>query len=436
MARIGDYNTYTIHKLVELWDSGWQGFARFARSLHSVKLDPMYTTFRMGSGYRQIDEASLEGKIFRIFADALYDDEGNLGHCLNIPEGLPHHIELLNLAASSSRRPYAPADLESVPDDAIQEHLMERQGGLLRGRKNCSGRKNVLYLPIGVLPYGEELGTWSGNKRSFRKALQKTLNGFAKSDTFEEAFSEIAPEKQWQRFVRMWSPEVKVPGYVIGLEDYRSANHRAAAGRCSGRISPQLRQVMEVLSRCLAAECSFEETWWKCLWASVKPSIDILSNIERRINADIPLDNSDLERLNQYLEQGQPRIVQVIDTIGMSGQAIVLLHRSSDEIQSPFLEMIAALLMQPAFDISQSLQRMCGKLRFKRECRAPSCGRVFWTKRANATSCPGSNAGKKNACSLEWVRYTRYMVKIGGDPEHDWRDVQLKQDFIAYDNGC
>ena len=91
------------------------------------------------------------------------------------------------------------------------------------------------------------------------------------------------------------------------------------------------------------------------------------------------------------------------------------------------------LLVQPAFNLAQQLHSQCSKPRFVMQCRAPSCGRRFWTGRKNATNCPGSQGNKKNKCSLEWIRYRRYLLKTHKNPEKDWNNKQLQKDFISYD---
>ena len=64
--------------------------------------------------------------------------------------------------------------------------------------------------------------------------------------------------------------------------------------------------------------------------------------------------------------------------------------------------------------------------RYIRRCRAPSCGRLFYTARSNAAVCPGKRWKK---CKGEWDSYASKLKKWLYNPQEIWDDDCLKEKF-------
>ncbi len=194
-------------------------------------------------------------------------------------------------------------------------------------------------------------------------------------------------------------------------------------------IRPRWKRAYEWVCQALTETVSEEESWWNCAWLVTEEDLLQLSAIEDNIVLDVPLSDEEHSKLNQYIEYGHPVISSVVNSDESETYSIYL---DVDEfyVNMQDLNRVATLLLvQPAFQLAQKLTAMCSRPRFKKQCRAPSCGKWFWTGRANATNCPGSNGNKKNDCSLEWIRYGRYLTKLGKDPERDWDSEELRRSF-------
>ncbi len=431
MAKISDSTNYTVDRLLALWSEDWRIVAKLGQSLHPLDFDQLYRSSKYPFSNWVMAKDGIEAKVFLALQDVfdlLFDDA--LGRHLMIPEGCPDAVELLNLAAANTKRSYAPADLEDAPEGAESQYLLERQRCRQKGKAIRKPSKGTLYFSVGVLPHGEQLGKWSSDRPRFAKALSKIVSAMATSDTFAEAFPKIASEKDWEKFRRLWSRDYMVPGVMIALEGHQTQNHRAGKALCTSQIPTALRDIAALLLQCLGGERPFDETWWRCLWACMPSSIEALKTIENHIKEDAPLVGSEFERLSYYLTLGRPEAVELPDK-NKIGYGVILRPCESDEMRSPFLRMMATILMQPAFAISQLLQEKCGKLRYRRQCRAPSCGKLFWTGKARAKACPGSCGDKKNPCALEWTAYSRYLVKIQKNPEKDWCNPALQKRFLS-----
>lgn len=67
-------------------------------------------------------------------------------------------------------------------------------------------------------------------------------------------------------------------------------------------------------------------------------------------------------------------------------------------------------------------------------CHAPSCGKLFYSARADARACPKRNRLEdRSACKLEWDRYCRRLKDLRRNIEDDWADEELQADFREYD---
>ncbi|MFC1739248.1 hypothetical protein ACFL1G_09405 [Planctomycetota bacterium] len=189
---------------------------------------------------------------------------------------------------------------------------------------------------------------------------------------------------------------------------------------------------MEWLVHGLRGRKACEEALWNCVWAFTKPMITKLMEVKRNIIDDIPPTNEQPVYLNDFMGEGFPRGYRVVQRDGSETYEVCLEPRTD----SPRFEHIGLLdvprilLIQPAFGLAQELQKICSKPRFVRKCRAPSCGKTFYTGRKNATNCPGSQGYKKNKCALEWIRYKRWLLKTRRNPESDWDNDKVKELFL------
>ena len=166
-----------------------------------------------------------------------------------------------------------------------------------------------------------------------------------------------------------------------------------------------------------------------------------LLKIENSIDNHIPIMNNHLDLLNKYMNFGNPTGRLVFEENGSHLYKIFMEPRSIKPDfftrgfrYRPLEAATIALLCQPAFALAQKFQNSYSQSRFTGQCRAPSCGKLFYTGRKNATACPAKNSTSKSRCALEWIRYKRFLQKINKNPEQCWGNEKLKQRFIKYYN--
>ncbi len=249
---------------------------------------------------------------------------------------------------------------------------------------------------------------------SILEAIRDTTKALASSRTIGDAVVSLVGKANWE----MCGPDTMLSGLVRVSE---------------AEIEERWAEAFSWLHRAVIRTVSEEESWWNCAWLVIEEHLSYLREIEERIVEDVPLTEDQHFDLNDYIQYGRPvgywsRRPDGAETYD------VYLEVAHEEINRWDLERAAAaLLVQPAFRIAQGLRNRCSKPRFLRRCRAPSCGKEFWTGRANATNCPGSQSNKKNPCALEWIRYKRYLSKLGNDPETAWNTADLQEKFRTYD---
>ncbi len=295
-----------------------------------------------------------------------------------------------------------------IKDDFLPSQLL----GFAAKRKSRS--KSIVGLPKDLHHGGS-----SKDDAKLRKLLEKVISSFTNSVTIGEAFSRIGLRKESGDFF----PDI-YSEYPLGELDYIL-------------IKDQWAEAMKWLLYGLESEKACDEAWWNCVWLYAYTTIEEMLDIKRLIERDVPLENKQLAIINKYLSYGIPIIDELTLQRGNKnlGQTYdICLEPRHYEIEGSSISIAAKmLLIRPAFTLAKQLQRKCAKPRFIRQCRAPSCGKVFYTGRKDAKSCPGSQGYKKNKCALEWVRYKRYLTKTGKNPERNWDNEQLKKAFISYD---
>lgn len=383
---------YTITDLHKKWKRGRRAIAEFA--------GPLYTGELSGSADKR--KGAID-RLLCLFEEAWSPSQ--LGSHVGITYKFPDHYEILNLAASTRSRTYAPVERKEGPR---------------------------------LVSVGGRLGNWSTDQAELRRVLRKTTKAFAVSKTYEEAFSRLASRENRNRWRQYWLGPSRETAWSLltGGPNY-DRNHDAASGEWLSRdIDPRFREIMGWLNEGTEKTTDIDQVWWECLRAVVKPQIDLMLDAQKRIQAGVPVYMEQIEMLKRYSGLGRVEL----DLIGLDDDGLHEIRMRmawvvpGPELRCPLVTMSDILLTQPAFALAQELHHSYSRPRYLKRCHAPSCGKAFFTRRKNATTCPGSHGGRKNACSLEWIRYKRYMVKIGRDPDQDWNDTQLKQNFMAYDD--
>lgn len=251
-----------------------------------------------------------------------------------------------------------------------------------------------------------------------RKFVGKVTNAFANSVTIREACYKIGTEKRRNKIISFHNLELDT-----GM---------------TTRIQGHWAKAMKWLDYGLQGEVKCEEAYWNCIWLYLEKDIQIMFEIKNHINSDIPLTDEQCGLLNRHMSSGHPKGYYRKNTDGSEIYELGLKPKDTNEnfsnTEESYLAITASkFLAQPAFRLAGELQRNCSKPRFIIYCRAPSCGKRFYTGRKNATACPGSQGYGKNKCALEWVRYKRYLGKLRKNPEADWNSEQIKKDFLLYD---
>lgn len=293
--------------------------------------------------------------------------------------------------------------------------------------------KGVLYTYRSEKEYHFDPYSYRGSTREdhkLRRLLQVVLTAFVNSKRVGDALSKIN-EKNWRRFAKH-SFDRETYGWIDEL----------LSVKIGGRWVEAIKWLVYGLRNTEACQ----EAIWNCVWLYTKPMRTKLMKIKRSIDSNTPLPDEQLLYLNAFMEVAYPQGFYVIQCDGTQTYEICLqpqiAHHKSHEllgieepgIRSQELRSLAImLLVQPAFNLAQKLHNQCSKPRFVMQCRAPFCGKQFYTGRKNATACPSKRSGAKSGCALAWVRYKRYLKKIGKEPEKDWDNKQLKKDFISYD---
>lgn len=368
MSKIAEHNSYSIDDLVTTWKSGWQHLPKFANLQYPHKLKD--------SG----DETKSPLERIHLVVKDVLTPYGRIGKYLNIPKTLPDNTVILNLAASSNRTVYKPVKLTSI---------------------------------LGGYP----LGSWAKDKVKLHKSLQKVTSAFAISADYEQAFSQIATKNNVKRFKEHWSQQ----DCLWAKGEY-----------LSDRIEPCLKKMMHHLENGLNSKKECQKAWWNCLWLFMEPTVLTMLDIRKRINADTPLYQEQIEILSYYISHGYPDIYfRQEDNDKHKLQIILKPHTPKMILNSPFEVMTVILLVQPAFDLAQKLQNTFSESRFQRYCHAPSCGKPFYTQYKRQVVCGGGRGNKKTKCALEWKKFRYWLTVLDKNPEQDWNNPRRKSEFLS-----
>jgi hypothetical protein len=368
MPEINRGNLYNVDDLIDRWKCGWRALAQLGESL----LLPGSIQFSNCPPIWDLSHQISDG--FCEIYSHIVQRPGSSGHMAG--------EMFLALAATPKNQPFG----------------------------NVDERHETRFVPQ------VQQRTRSGKDEiARRRFVGRVTNAFANSTTVEEAFSKIGTVKQRKEFIESCSG---------------SSVQKDMAAKIRGHWA----KAMKWLDYGLKNEAAWEEAYWNCIWCYLEPHVEVMKEIEDRIANDVPLTYDQYNLLNKYMSSGYPQGYRFEYASG-EGETYKLVLAPAETINKTFDNLATdadQFLAQPAFGLAGELQRRCSKARFVRQCRAPSCGKRFYTGRNDATACPGSQAGKKNKCSLEWNQYKRYLHKIKiEDVEESWNDSRLKEQFLS-----
>jgi hypothetical protein len=267
----------------------------------------------------------------------------------------------------------------------------------LKAKKKSGERAKFCAESINVL-WGKDIGI-----------LEKILDVLSSSKTIEDAINCIGSKKIYE--------EVTLNCKKIQNIPIEKTWHNGFAW----------------LLKAIKDEVSEEEAWWNCAWIFIKNDMNKLLQLRKQAMLNHPISKEDIALLNDYYWEGHPILRNIKDEKGKFNFEICLdvnvrwinlydLHRVT-----------IFILAQPAFLLAQFLMEQYQTPKYEKICRSPHCRATFLTARGNATSCPGSRGNKKSKCALEWIRYKRWLEKTGRNPEENWQDQKLQEEFLSND---
>jgi len=376
MPEIGKWSLYDVDDLIQAWECGWREFAQLGENLCLPRSSafarlcpPMDVSDRIVDGFCEIYSDMLRSHSIH----PLWDGQ-----------------IFLALAATPKNQsfPKRPDSSRPFPRDFEFMRYNPWDGKEARTRKAELAR---------------------------RKVVGRVTSAFANSTTVEEAFSKIGTIKQRKEFME-YCGQFKV--------------QKEMAAEIRGHWA----KAMKWLDYGLTDETACEGAYWSCVWCYLESDVEVMLEIKNRIDGDVPLTDDQYNLLNKHMSSGYPQGYRVRHWSDRGETYELVLEQVSVKVEETELAITATqVLAQPAFSLAGDLQRSWSKPRFVRKCRAPSCGKAFYTGRKNATACPGSQGDKKNKCGLEWIRYKNFLRKTGKRPETDWDNKQLQEEFISYD---
>jgi hypothetical protein len=373
MAKKGRYHNivaqcdrYDIEELVRAWElGGWQGFSKLIRvPSHKIGWDRTYFAQKSNN---------IEDKIISGTVDIMQCGSWNANGFVDT--------------------------IGDLTDEAMEKISI---GDAIFALANTPYDKPFNYKK-----------TFPKNKSEKRDCIKKTISAFIDSTTIMEAFLQIASKKTLLSYLK---------------KRYESEFEQMFEYERARRITKKLKKFMEWLLRGLAGGEAYVEAWWNCVWLEMEPDIKKLLDINKKIKADIPVNDKEVVFLNQILDFIKLRANRVVHGEGvieynMIASRVSELSRSETES----VRCLYGILIPPAFIIVQKLQesfRTHGP-RYVVKCRAPSCGKMFYSGRKNALACPNKNGRGMSACLKEWTSYKRWLEKTGRSAE-EWDNEEYK----------
>jgi hypothetical protein len=273
-----------------------------------------------------------------------------------------------------------------------------------------------------LIPDDRGHGGTAADDAKLLKCYGKIADALAVSKTLGDAFRNTVAPEMLNDYLNLKS--------LRGRED---GTARAKFFRT--RITNEYAEAFRNIARWTRKQASHQEVWWNCVWQHIRDDVEEMLRIQDHILQDVPLTDEQLRLINQYMNCGSPQGIVFKKEDGSCNYEICLDVQNCRSLPFRDTEIVGwGLLTQPAFALGQQYSRRWPQQQFIAKCRAPSCGKQFFTGRKNATACPGSQGGRKNECALEWVRYRNWLRKIGKRPEVDWDNRKLRKQFISYDS--
>lgn len=377
---------YDIEQLVNIWNSGWQNIAR----LECVNPDDIANE-GFWYEYEKLTKYAEIG-----FSEIIML---NAGLHQAVETGFPSEIRLC---------------------DSIIILAMTT-------KKNCFDNIEKSHWRNPLSSYIDEDWIYS-TRKAVVSAIKKTTNSFSTSLNYGEALTKLTKKDNFDMFKKYWSKRE-----LTLAESYKKKYSLEEFFSCP--IQARWQKGFKWLNYGLANPTACEEAWWNCVWLFMEPIVNELLKINENINSDIPLTDEQIQFLNYQMDYGSPHINTIYDASGKCSPRIIMQQTIGDVAycDHPYQKMSDILLLQPVYALAQKFQDKCKKPRFIVKCRAPSCGKRFYSGRKNAKDCPTTRRDSKSECALEWLRYKRYLQKIGQNPEKDWKKKKFIKAFISYD---
>ena len=419
MAQINCTDTYSIDDLISAWKAGWENLAILVRSFNlgyendfceSPNSDPDTCTYN-----RQLAPELLFIR-------------------LALREILEYHI--------IGRQPWWSGELSHMTDSILQAaycKLKPINSKICTHMCPCDSIAGSCL----IIKYWDSIGKKITKEEQIRMQITfvKTL---IETPTINDAFVIHSRPKDRERITSYWSFVVdkKRLRYNKEYADFRESPFFSFDALLSKKITESAHKMLRWIVNVADNPKLIPEAFYSIIWLSIQPKIKRMKEIQCKINTEVPLNLSDIDFLNEImLHKSSPQIKYPIkegaseNHICMADVSVEYTYSNVSYTEYTCEHIAEALLLQPAYKLALDLKAKFTKPRFIAKCRAPSCGKEFYTGRGNATACPPkSNKHKKSACSLEWKRFKEYLLKIGNSPISDWDDSTLKKQFIDYDN--
>ena len=200
------------------------------------------------------------------------------------------------------------------------------------------------------------------------------------------------------------------------------------------KIPSHIKKISSLLKNYVTDE-NYEDlstAYWECNRYAMLPVFAKMKIVKKKLDDKQIIDEDGFDCLNKYLLYIHPFVQLQPQNEGMLMDVFMRPVVPFPEIQNRYDCLPEQLLSVPAYLLAREIEEKLPKPYYVRQCSAPSCQKEFVTGRKNAKVCQGSNSRKKNKCSLEWTRYSRWLKKTGKNPEKDYSKLHLQKQFLQH----
>jgi len=204
-------------------------------------------------------------------------------------------------------------------------------------------------------------------------------------------------------------------------------------------LVPELAQQIKGLYSCPSLTRRLQWARWalrrpeehaRSFWAQVRdgtvPYLEGWEEIDARIGRSVPLEEEQHALLNAYLGYGSLKKVIWLHPPALAIEVELILEADWERFACDIIEdRVVALFVPIAYQLAVSLEESQDWPRHIIKCHAPSCGKSFYSPRADWKVCRSSKE-----CRREWMAFQADLKKQHKSPETDWDDEDLKVDFI------